>query len=206
MATADFNGDGKPDLVVADSGRPFDSTPVTGAVRVYLNQGTSSFAAAVVLPCPMYPEGLGVGDVNGDGRADIVVASAQSAFGNDTLYVFLANNDGSFQNARTQVLDDAFYQSIAIGDADGDGNADLVLGNCCGLNFARFARGDGTGDFSLGGILPLSVSPNALMLADLRGNGHPDLLALGGTSFTPQVRLFLNTFKDLIFKNGFDSN
>ncbi|MEO8957564.1 MAG: VCBS repeat-containing protein, partial [Rudaea sp.] len=111
VATADFNGDGLPDLVVTDAGRPFDSTPVTGGVRVYLNQGTGSFAAAVVLPGPMYPEGLAVGDVNGDGRTDIVVTSAQAAFGNDTLYVFLGNSDGSFQNARTLVLDDAFYQS-----------------------------------------------------------------------------------------------
>ncbi|MEP7044826.1 MAG: VCBS repeat-containing protein [Dokdonella sp.] len=206
VATADFNGDGHADLVVADAGRPFDSTPVTGGVRVYRNQGAGSFDAAVVLPGPMYPEGLAVGDVNGDGHADIVVTSAQAAFGTDTLYVFLGNGDGTFQGARTQVLDDAFYQSIAIADADGDGKADLVLANCCGLTFARFARGDGTGNFSLGGILPLTVSPSGLMLADLRGSGHPDLLALGGDSFAPRLRVFLNTFRDFIFQDGFESN
>jgi hypothetical protein len=175
-------------------------------VRVYRNLGSGSFNAAVMLAGPTYPEGLAIGDVNGDGRADIVVTSAQAAFGADTLYVFLGNSDGSFQTARTQVFDDAFYQSITIGDADNDGKADLVFGNCCGLTSARFARGDGAGNFSVGGVLPLTVSAGALMLTDLRGHGHPDLLALGGNSFAPQLRVFLNTFTDEIFRNGFDQD
>ena len=206
VAAADFNGDGKPDLVVTDSGRRYGSPPVAGSVRIYRNLGGGNFAAAVILPGPMYPEGLAIGDVNGDGRPDIVVTSESAAFANDTLYVFLGNGDGSFQAARTQDLPDYWYQSIAIGDADNDGKQDLVLGNCCGLTFARFARGDGTGAFAAPTILPLTVSPKGVMLTDLKRNGHLDLLVQGGDSTTPTVRTFLNTWKDSIFHNGFEPN
>jgi hypothetical protein len=204
VVAADFNHDGKPDLAVIDAGRRNGEPPVPGSVRVYRNLG-GSFAAAVVLPDATYPEALAVGDVNGDGHADVVVASPPSAFGNDTLYVFPGTGDGSFGAARTQDLQDYWFQSIAIGDADNDGKADLVIGNCCGLMFGQFARGDGTGAFSTPAILPLTVSPAGIKLADLTGDGRLDLLVQAGYSTQPDVRTFINTWRDAIFANGFDA-
>jgi len=204
VLAADFDADGKPDLAVMDSGRRYDSTPVAGSVRVYRNLGGGSFSSALKLPGAPYPEALAVGDVNGDGKPDIVVASEAAPFASDTLYVYLGNGNGTFQSARTQNLPDFWFQSIALGDADNDGKLDLVIGNCCGLTFASYARGDGTGAFATPAILPLTVSPQMLMLADLTGSGRPDLLVVSGYSTTPEVRVFLNAWKDAIFASGFD--
>jgi hypothetical protein len=203
VVAADFNGDGKPDLAVIDAGRRYANPAVAGSARVYRNLG-GSFAAPLVLPGVVYPEALTVADVNGDGRADVVIASEPSGYANDTLFVFLGNGDGTFQAARTQELPDFWFQSIKVADADSDGKPDLVIGNCCGLTFASFARGDGTGAFSTPSILPLTVSPAGLALADLTGDGHPDLLVQAGYSTTPNVRTFLNTWRDAIFASGFD--
>jgi len=49
------------------------------------------------------------------------------------------------------------------------------------------------------------VSPGGMKLADLTGDGRPDLLVQGGYSTTPDVRTFINTWRDSIFANGFDA-
>jgi hypothetical protein len=204
VVATDFDGDGKPDLVVIDAGRRYESPPIEGSTRVYRNLG-ASFAAPVTLPSVVYPEALTVGDVNGDTRADIVIAAAPSGFANDTLYVFPGNGDGTFQTARTQNLPDYWFQSIAVGDVDQDGKPDLLIGNCCGLTFGWYARGGGTGTFATPSILPLTVSPTALSLADFTGDGRLDLLVQAGYATMPNVRTFPNTFRDAIFANGFDA-
>ena len=201
----DFDNDGKPDLVAMDTGRRYDNPSAAGSVRVYRNLGGGSFATPITLAGAPYPEGLAVGDVNGDGKADVVVTAESAAYSNDTLYVYLGIGDGTFQAARTQVLLDFWFESIALGDADNDGKLDLVIGNCCGLTFASYAKGDGSGGFATPAILPLTVSPQLLMLADLTGSGHPDLIVQSGYSTTPDVRVFMNAWKDAIFANGFES-
>ena len=199
VVASDLDGDGKPDLVLEDGGAPFDATPVPGGIRVYRNLGDGTFAAAVALTGPDEPDGIDVGDVDRDGKPDIV-ASGNS----NVLYVYAGNGDATFAAPRTTTLPDIWFRSVLISDIDGDGNADLVLGNCCGLTFGWFARGDGSGEFAMPRILPLIVSPTALLLADLDGNGRPDLLMHGGAYYN-DMRVFMNTWQDAIFTSGFDS-
>jgi hypothetical protein len=203
VVAGDIDGDGKPDLVAIDAGRPYDSTPASGGVRIYRNLG-GSFAAVATLSGAPYPDALALGDTNGDGRLDLLVTGAAQAFGSDTLYVYLGNGNATFQAPITISLDDIFFGSIALGDADGDGKPDLVIGNCCGLTFASYAKGDGSGHFAAPAILPLTVSPTLLVLADLTGNGRPSLLVGGGFGTSPTLRVFVNTFKDEIFGDGFE--
>jgi len=195
----DLDGDGKPDLVVEDGGAPFDSPPIAGGIRVYRNLGGGTFGAALALTGPGEPDGVDVGDINRDGKPDIV------ATGNSNqLYVYLGNGDATFAPAQTTALPDIWYRSVLIADIDGDGKNDLMLGNCCGLTFGAFARGDGSGHFATPAILPLVVSPTALLLADLDGNGRPDLLVHGG-GYSDDIRVFMNTWRDAIFASGFES-
>ncbi len=199
VIASDLDGDGKPDLVVEDGGAPFDTTPVPGGIRVYRNLGGGTFAAALALSGPDEPDGIDIGDVDRDGKPDIV------ATGNsNVLYVYAGNGDATFRAAATTKLPDIWYRSVLISDIDGDGKVDLVLGNCCGLTFGWFARGDGSGAFETPRILPLIVSPTALLLADLDGNGRPDLLMHGG-GYSADMRVFMNTWQDAIFASGFDT-
>src|SRR5215468_2279423 len=88
VAVGDFNGDGLPDLVVAN----FNSNNVS----VLLGNGDGSFQAARNFGAGIGPASVAVGDFNGDGLPDLAVANV---FSND-VSVLLGNGDGSFQTAR----------------------------------------------------------------------------------------------------------
>ena len=76
VAVGDFNGDGKPDLAVAEN---------NGTVDVLLNQGNGTFAFQVSYPVGSYPSSVAVGDFNGDGKPDLAVANQ----GGNTISVLL---------------------------------------------------------------------------------------------------------------------
>jgi hypothetical protein len=113
-AIADFNGDGKPDLAVANWG--------TSNVSVLLGNGDGTFRPQVAYATNGGPESVTAADMNDDGKLDIVVADGQNS---PDVSVLLGNGDGTFQ---PQV----FFgvggntRSIAIGDFNGDHKPDLV--------------------------------------------------------------------------------
>lgn len=200
VMAADLNGDGKPDLVVADPGAPSASPPVVGGLHIYRNLGGGAFAGVALAGAPARPANLDIADLNGDGKLDLVATTPPG----DSLAVLLGNGDASFQTALQTSLPDDAFTSLAIGDIDADGKPDLILGNCCGSTFGWYARGDGAGHFATPRVLPLVLSPAGLQLLDLDNNGHPDLVAnIGG--YTLAVGVYMNTYSDTLFANGFDS-
>jgi hypothetical protein len=132
-AFVDVNGDGSPDLVLARA-------DVGGSDRVLLNDGRGHFSVA---PTPLHANangpnsvGLGIatGDINGDGRPDLVMASTlQSPFYvGANLQVLISNGDGTFRDetkARLRNEPGADVRWIAFPqliDLNGDGKLDLV--------------------------------------------------------------------------------
>src|SRR5207253_10822225 len=89
VAVGDFNGDGVPDLAVANS-FPY---PANRRVSVFFGNGDGTFQAAVNSPVAGYQ--VAVGDFNGDGKLDLAAASSES----NTVSVLLGNGDGTFQPA-----------------------------------------------------------------------------------------------------------
>jgi len=123
---ADVNGDGNGDIVVSDDDG--------GDVAIMIGNGDGTVNPATVgYATGGYPRAAAlVGDANGDGLADIIVADD-----NQGLVGMLGYGDGTFQAARTfyeaipDNSDSGAGNSIASGDFNGDGFTDVVVSNCC---------------------------------------------------------------------------
>ena len=193
LVIADVNGDGKPDLVVADECTDHP-TCNSGAVGVLVGNGDGTFQAAVI-----YPSGgvgslsgarsVAVADVNGDGRPDVLVANYFSG----TVGVLLGNGDGTFQAPVDYNVGFTPVRSVAIADVNGDGKADLLVGGDVGTvqhGEVGYLLGNGDGNFQpvvtfgSGGNAAISIA-----LADVNGDGQPDLLAANAEHNTVGVLL-----------------
>ena len=129
MTAADLNGDGKPDLIVANYNGEFGNT-----VSVLLNTTapgatTPSFASQQTFTVGSGPYFVTTADVNGDGKPDLIVANA----GSYTLSVLLNTTapgatTPSFATQQTFSTGE-FPDSVAVADINGDGKPDLIVAN-----------------------------------------------------------------------------
>ncbi|HEY2586148.1 MAG TPA: FG-GAP-like repeat-containing protein [Tepidisphaeraceae bacterium] len=163
VAVADVNGDGKPDLVVANSS--------FNEVVVLLGNGDGTFQAPQSFPVGASPQFVAVADVNGDGKPDIVASSLES----DMVNVLLGNGDGRFQSQQSFFVGSS-PNAVAIADVTGDGKPDLIVANYIDGTIGLLA-GNGNGTFqsqqtfATGGSFDRFVA-----VADVNGDGKPDLL------------------------------
>ncbi|MGA8490725.1 MAG: FG-GAP-like repeat-containing protein [Terriglobales bacterium] len=190
ITVKDVNGDGKPDLLVANAcGNDGEYGCMIGSVGVLLGNGNGTFRAAVnYAPGGYEADSVGVGDVNGDGNPDLVVADQCSSGGecSGVAGVLLGNGDGSFQPAVPYESGGYEAQSVAVADVNGDGKPDLEVANLCassnctnGVVGVLLGNGDGTFQTAMsygsGGQDAESVA-----VADLNGDGKPDLVVANG--------------------------
>ncbi|HEY7096849.1 MAG TPA: VCBS repeat-containing protein [Terriglobales bacterium] len=144
--TADFNGDGLPDLALVDTG----SNRIGNAVEVLLGNSKGGFGRARAFAAGTQPEGLVATDFNHDGHLDLVVTdfgTVPSDHGGISL--LLGNGDGSFQRPVSFAAGD-FPVGIARGDFNGDGNPDVVVadfGTSAGVAAVTLMLGDGNHGF-----------------------------------------------------------
>src|SRR5262249_34699267 len=105
VAVADVNGDGKPDLAVANYG--------SNSVSVLLANGNGTFQNQQTFAAGSQPFAVVVADVNGDGKPDIVTAN----YGSNTVSVLLGNGNGTFQNQQTFATRSS-SRALAVADLD----------------------------------------------------------------------------------------
>jgi uncharacterized protein (TIGR03437 family) len=172
---ADFNGDGKPDIVISYR-EPAANLSSNGQLQVWilLNQGGGSFGPPVAVmneaTSLSSPQFL-AGDFTGDGKLDLAAAIDQTV-GQDAnvtnLYVALGNGDSTFQPVQTTPN---IYGGLVSLDLNGDGKLDLAG---AGGNFVDFYFSNGDGTFR---VLPIDVGAtfDPSVVADFNGDGKPDM-------------------------------
>lgn len=179
-AVADLDGDGDLDLAISNGAN------VSPLVNRFLNNGLGQFSVAPSLPLPTAGEQTAAGDVNNDGRADLVVASYVLG---GPLYVLRNLGGGAFAPPLTVpvALNDARYLTLA--DLNGDGYLDVAVASST-TNMIQVLLGNGTGQFTPGSTLAASGRINNLYSADLNGDRRLDLVAV--VQSTASVNLFFN--------------
>jgi hypothetical protein len=187
VAVGDLNGDGRPDLVIANADADsvsvlLDQTPPGATVASFGPQQTFATGSA--------PGAVAVGDVNGDGRPDLITANT----GAGTVSVLLNQTPpgatvASFAPQQTFATGGA-PDAVVIADVNGDRQPDLVVAN----------EGSGTVSMLLNQTAPGATAlsffpqqtfaagsfPASVVVGDFNGDGQPDLLIadLFGTTLT----------------------
>lgn len=196
VAVADVNGDGKPDLVVANScsasGTPCGPGNLAGTVAVLLGNGDGTFQNALT-----YGSGgeitssVVVADVNGDGKPDLVLSNSCAANNSGcvngpsggTVSVLIGNGDGTFRSAVAYGSGGNGAASVAVADLNGDGKPDLLVVSNCGScatgieGQVGVLLGNGDGTFrSAVTYVTVGSDSNFVTVADVNGDGKPDAL------------------------------
>ncbi|MGC2790785.1 MAG: choice-of-anchor D domain-containing protein, partial [Candidatus Sulfotelmatobacter sp.] len=178
VTVADVNGDGKPDLVVANES--CGATCGLGSVGVLLGNGNGTFQTVVTYGSGgANTEFVTVADVNGDGKPDLLVASQDDpSYSRGTVGVLLGNGDGTFQAAVMYGSGGTGAFSVAVADVNGDGRPDLAVANFNGGS-AGVLLGNGDGTFQTAAAFAAGFLASSIVIGDGNGDGKPDLPLAG---------------------------
>jgi hypothetical protein len=192
VAVADLTGNGIPDIIVTNTAISFGSGAPPDTVSVLLGNGDGTFQPPQSFPVGMYPFGVAVADLTGNGIPDLITAN----FFDSTVSVLLGNGDGTFKPQTTYNVG-FFPDSVAAADLTGNGKPDLVVANTYG-NTVGVLLGNGDGTFGPQQTFPVELGPAGLAVADFLGDGKLAVatsnigsndvsvfLGLGDGTFTP---------------------
>ena len=175
VAIGDVNGDGKPDLVVAN----YDSS----GASVLLGNGDGTFQSPTALNTGAPSTSVAVADVNGDGKLDLVIGN----YGHKSVSVLLGNGDGTFQSQAVFATGSS-PTSVKVADVNGDGKPDLVVADL-GSNGVSVLLGNGDGTFQRQVFFATGMTPRSVAVADVNNDGKPDLVVANSNSHGVSVLL-----------------
>jgi len=190
ISTGDFNGDGKPDLAIVNQ--------TSNSVSVLLNTTapeatTPTYSAQATFATGLTPQAVAIGDVNADGRPDLVVANVTS----NSLSVLL-NATAPGATTPVYVAQATFATgraptSVSIGDLNGDGRPDLAFTNgidsTVSVLLNTMDQGATSPVYAAQSTFSTGGGPASVTIGDLNGDGRPDLAFANGSNSTVSVLL-----------------
>ncbi|TLU81707.1 MAG: hypothetical protein FDX30_12260, partial [Chlorobium sp.] len=162
VISADVNGDGKTDLVVADRS--------ASSISVLLGNGDGTFAPKQDYTVGSVPMSVTSADVNSDGKADLITAN----YSGGSVSVLLNQGDGTYAPQVSYATGSNPY-SVASADVNGDGKADVVAANF-GSNTVSVLLGNGDGTFGTKTDIAVGSSPASVVAGDVNGDGKTDII------------------------------
>jgi hypothetical protein len=189
VVAADVNGDGKVDLISANS-----------VLTVLTNNGNGGFGSNATYTIGFIS--VAVADVNGDGKVDLICLSAIN-----TLSVLTNNGSGGFALSGTYGVGN-FPICVTAADVNGDGKLDLIVAIVIQNNVANpltVLTNNGTGGFVSSGTYSVGSGPFCVIAADINGDGKVDLISAnnGSSGFGDGTTLTVLTNNG---SGGFGSN
>lgn len=171
LAIGDLDNDGKPDIVVTNQ-----STHTISIFRNTSTGGNISFSTKIDLSTTAGPEGVAIGDLDGDGKREIVVAG-NSATGGISIFRNQSTPGTIAFDAKQDLVAGSWPWDVEIADVDGDGKPDLLATNTSSNTISVF-RNTSTGALSFATRADLATggSPRGMTVADINGDGKPELL------------------------------
>jgi hypothetical protein len=154
------------------------------ALTVYYGDGTGAFPTSHNFSA-QHPDGVAIGDVNGDGIPDLVATDGFTR----QVAVLLGNGDGTFGRSMDYYMGSAQHgDGIVLADFTADGNLDVATANFDDNNVSVLL-GNGDGSFQIGQAYRVGGYPMYLAAGDFNGDGFPDLVTVNFESDTVSVLL-----------------
>jgi len=184
LTVADVNGDGKLDILAANG--------FTFSLGVLLGNGNGTFQAPTnYATANSSPNSVTVGDVNADGKADVVTANVNG----NAVGVLLGNGSGAFPTITTYATGPASGssqpQTAALADVNADGKLDIITANSnanpSGTTGVLLGNGNGTFQAMVSYATGSNSIPNAAVVADVSGDGKPDIITANPGNYTAGV-------------------
>ena len=203
LAAGDLDGSGHVDLVATlPSTAP--GVPDSGAISILRHDPShpGAFLTAQTMGTAGGGDAVAIGDVTGDGHADIAVADGPISDAHAILFVQSATSPGTFSAPVSLSLGaNRGSNDVAIHDMDGDGRGDIVLATTDGV---AILYDNGAGGFLSPVLLPAGINPQGVAVADLDGDLRPDIVVAnagyspfggsGGASVTVMRQIVAGSF------------
>lgn len=181
---ADMDGDGDLDLLVASMGAVFPNNDRIGEVFILENDGAGNFTKRTVIEHTARVTDVRAGDFNGDGRLDLALAQ----FGYDQGEVSWLERTGEWTFEQHVLFELSGAINVGVADFNGDRHLDIVVNISQQWEEIHYFENRGDGNFTrhrLWGSANEDYGSSGMQVADLNGNGRPDILFSNGDGFGP---------------------